>query len=111
MRAGSLRHQIIIQQLVAGSPQQLPNGEPDKAWTDYVTAWASVDPVTGKEPFMAQEHLSVVSHKVRIRYRVGITAAMRVSFRGQYYDIKAVLNWGMRDKELLLLCEQGANEG
>lgn len=113
MRAGSLRHQIVIQQKVAGSPQQNAAGEPDVTWTNVFDnpIWASIDPVTGKEPFLAQEHLSVVSHKVRIRYRAGITAAMRISFRSQYYDIKAVLNWGTRDKELLLLCEQGANNG
>lgn len=112
MRAGSLRHKITIQQLAAGSPQQLANGEPDESWTDYLTGVsASIDPVTGKEPFIAQEHLSVVSHKVRIRYRAGITADMRISFRSQYYDIKAVLNWGTRDRDLLLLCEQGANQG
>jgi len=111
MRAGTLRHRITLQSKVAGSPQQNAAGEPATTWTNTLVVWASIDPVTGKEPFIAQEHLSMVSHKIRIRYRDGITAAMRVSFDSRYFDIKAVLNWGERNKELLLLCEQGLNQG
>jgi len=111
MEAGTLRHRIKIQRLVAGSPQQDATGAPDVAWSDWLPVSASVDPVTGKEPFLAQEHLSVVSHKVRIRYRSGITAAMRVLFGTRVFDIKAVLNWGERNRELLLLCEEGQNNG
>lgn len=111
MEAGQLRHRITIQQKTAGSPQQNAAGEPDVSWTDYLVVYASVDPVTGKEPFLAQEHMSVVSHKIRVRYRAGVTAAMRVVYASRYFDIKAVLNWGERNKELLLLCEEGANNG
>lgn len=111
MQSGKLRHRITIQQLVAGSPQQNAVGEPNVAWTDYLTVWASVDPVTGNEPFLAQQHLSRVTSKIRMRYRSGITSDMRIRFNSVSYDIKAVLNWGERDRELLLLCEQGVNQG
>lgn len=111
MLTGKLRHRITIQRLVAGSPPQNAVGEPDVAWTDYVPAYASIDPVTGAEPFMAQQQFPKVSHKVRIRYRSGVTADMRVVFGARYFDIKAVLNWGERNRELLLLCEEGVNNG
>lgn len=111
MQAGTLRHRIIIERKVAGSPQQNALGEPDTVWTTYLVVSASVDPVTGKEPFIAQEHLSRVSTKIRMRYRAGVTHDMRVSFNGNVYDIKAVLNWGERNIEMLLLCEQGVNNG
>ncbi len=111
MFAGKLRHRITIQQLVAGSPQQNAVGEPNVAWTDYLTVWASVDPVTGNEPFLAQQHLARVTSKIRLRYRSGITSTMRVRFNSVSYDIKAVLNWEERNTELLLLCEQGVNQG
>lgn len=86
-------------------------GEPNVGWADYLTVWASVDPVTGNEPFLAQQHLSRVTSKIRMRYRSGVTSDMRVSYGGNYYDIKAVLNWGERNAELMLLCEQGVNQG
>lgn len=111
MQAGTLRHRITIQRKVAGSPQQNALGEPDVTWTDYLTVSASVDPVTGKESFIAQEHLNRVTTKIRMRYRAGVTGDMRVSFNGSIYDIKAVLNWGERNIELMLLCEQGVNNG
>ena len=111
MQAGTLRHRITIQRKVAGSPQQNAVGEPDVTWTDYLVVSASVDPITGNEPFIAQEHLSRVTSKIRLRYREGITSDMRVSFNSNVYDIKAVLNWGERNVELLLLCEQGVNNG
>lgn len=111
MQAGKLRHRITIQQKTAGSPQQNAAGEPDVSWATYLTVYASIDPVTGREPFLAQQNMALVSHKIRIRHRDGITAAMRVSFDSRYFDIKAVLNWGERNKELLLLCEQGVSEG
>lgn len=111
MQAGTLRHRITIQRKVAGSPQQNAVGEPDVTWTDYIITSASVDPITGNEPFIAQEHLSRVTSKIRMRYRAGVTSDMRVSFNSNVYDIKAVLNWGERNVELLLLCEQGVNNG
>lgn len=111
MLAGKLRHRVTVQQLVAGSPNQNAVGEPDTAWTDYLSAWASIDPVTGSEPFMAQQQFPKVSHKIRMRYRDGVTADMRVTYGSRYFDIKAVLNWGERDRELLLLCEEGVNNG
>jgi len=111
MEAGQLRHRITIQQLTAGSPQQNAAGEPAVSWSNYLAVYASVDPVTGKEPFLSQEHTAVISHKIKVRYRAGITEAMRVVYASRYFDIKAVINWGERNRELLLLCEEGANNG
>lgn len=111
IRAGKLRHRVTIQSLEAGSPSQTPTGEPDVSWTDVMTVYASVEPVTGREPFLAQQHLSEVDTKIRMRYHAGLTAAMRVSFNSKYYNIKAILDFEERHAELLLLCSQGLNQG
>lgn len=111
MRAGRLRHRITIQQYVTGSPQQKATGEPDGAWSTYATVWASVEPVSGREPFLAQAHLAEVTTKIGLRYRSGITSAMRVSFDSRIFDIKAILNWEERNIELQLLCTEGVNQG
>jgi len=111
MKAGKLRHKVTIQSLVAGSPQQKPSGEPDTAWTDLLTCWASVEPLKGRELFAAQEHHSEIEVRVRIRYRSGLNAAMRVVFEGLYYNIAAILDPELRHRELELLCKQGVNEG
>ncbi len=111
MEAGKLRHRVTIQQLVAGSPQQLPNGEPDVTWTDYLTMWASVEPLRGRELMLAQQMQSEVDVRIRLRYRGGITADMRVTFGGVNYDIKSVANIDLRNSELELMCATGLNNG
>ena len=111
MRAGKLRHRITIQQYALGSPQRNASGELDGSWTAYLTVSASVDPVSGREPWLAQAHLSEVSHKVHIRYRAGITHDMRVLYGSRVFEIKAVLNFEERNRELLLLCTEGVSNG
>jgi len=111
VRAGSLRHRVTLQQLVAGSPQRRPDGEPDAAWVEYLTVYAAVEPVTGREFFAAQAVEHEADTTIRMRYRTGITTAMRVVFEGRTYDIRAVLDHHERHIELRLLCKQGANSG
>ena len=111
MKAGSLRHRIVIQQLVAGSPPQTSSGEPNDVWTDLVTVWASIEPLNGRELFAAQEHDSEVTVRIRIRYRSGITHLMRISHDGKYYDIRAVIDPQLLGEQLQLLCTQGLNNG
>lgn len=114
MRAGKLRHQITIQKLVAGSPQQKPTGEPDEAWTNHLSnvraEWITL---SGNALFAAQQNNPEVRGIWRIRWRSGIAAKMRVVHGGLYYDIlfvppfdKKGIQW-----DLDLACAQGVNEG
>ena len=109
--AGKLRHRIALQSLTAGSPQQTGSGMPDESWATVVTVSASVEPLNGRELFAAQEHHSEVTTRVRIRYRSGITAKMRVSHGGTLYNIRDVIDPEKRHRELQLMCTDGVNEG
>lgn len=111
MQAGKLRHRVTLQRYVLGSPSQTLTGAPDGGWEDYLTVSASIEPISGREPFLAQAHLSEITHKVRMRYRDGITSAMRVSWNGRLFDIKYSMNWEERNRELQLLCVEGVSEG
>lgn len=111
MRAGKLRHRIVIETLTAGSPDQLGTGEIDEAWATYLTVWGSVEPLDGKALFAAQQNHSEVEVRIAIRYQSGITAKMRVSYGGKYYNILAVIDPELRNRELHLLCSQGVNDG
>ena len=46
-----------------------------------------------------------------IAYQPGITAAMRVVHDGKNYNIKHVNNVFEENKDLILTCETGANDG
>ena len=112
MRAGKLRHQVVIQSLVPGSPQQKASGEPDTTWTNLLTGVsASIEPLSGRELFAAQEHHSEIEVRIRVRYRSGLTAAMRVVHDGLYYDIAAIIDPELRHRELQLMCKQGVTQG
>lgn len=111
MRAGRLRHRVTIQQLVAGSPQQKPTGEPDVQWTDVATVWADVRPLHAKTLFLAQQVASRVDTEIEIRYRAGINAAMRVTFESEVFDVQGVVDPDKRHIRLLLLCASGLNQG
>lgn len=106
MKAGRLRHLGAIQHLVSGSPAYKPNGEPDEEWVDLLTpVRMSIEPLRGRELYAAQEHHAQVDTRIRMRYRSGIDAKMRVVFRGLVYDILAVLDSELRRVELELLAK------
>lgn len=106
MRAGALKHRITIQQSIAG---QDGYGEPVKSWSDVAAVWADVRDMTGREFLAAQAVQAGVTTKITIRYRPGVTAAMRVLHGADVYNIQAVL--GTDRVSLLLMCERGVNHG
>lgn len=111
MQSGKLRHRVTIQSRVSGSPQKKPSGAPDDSWTDFLTCYASIEPLRGREFLEAQAVQSRVEVRIRIRYRAGITAAMRVVKGSTYYHVEAVINPEMRNRELQLMCSQGVVNG
>jgi SPP1 family predicted phage head-tail adaptor len=105
--AGKLRHRVTVQHLVAGSPQQTASGQPDTSWQEFMTVWASIEPLNGRELFAAQEHHAEVTHRVRMRYHDGITPLMRVKFGDRYFGIFSVIDLELRGRELQLMCSEG----
>jgi len=102
---------VTLQQRAAGSPQQHASGEPDDAWTDVVTVWAAVEPLAGRELFAAQQHHSEVTGRIRLRYREGVTAAMRFVFEARIYNIVAQIDGEERHRELSFYVAEGVNDG
>jgi len=112
MRTGKMRHLVTLQNLVVGSPQQLPTGEPDEAWTAFATdIWADIQPLRGRELIAAQAVASEVTGTIRIRHVAALTAKSRVLFGTRIYDILAAVNPGERNWEWLLYVKEGPNAG
>lgn len=109
MRAGRLRHTISIQE--RGTVRDDFAGASDQ-WTDVFTNMpASIEPLSGRELYSAQQNHSEVTVRIRIRYRAGILPAHRVMYRGQCYSILYVVNVDQANRELHLMCSIGVNEG
>ena len=80
-------------------------GGPVETWADTVTVWAGVRPLTAKQVAQAQQVSADVRKAVTIRYRTGITAAMRVKFSDA---TTAKIHWieeYRRDGKLVLVVE------
>lgn len=92
MRAGRLNRRITIQ---ARTDSQNTTGETVWTYADWQTVWASVEPMTGRETFVAQQAQSTTTVAFRIRQLAGITTKHRIKFTEggvtRFFGIDAVL--------------------
>ena len=108
MRAGPLRHKIIIDK---PTYTQDSFGEGAITYTSEIGTWASIAPLRGREYWSAQQVTAGVSHKVTMRYRelpasTGIDQKCRVRFGSRIFQIKSIVNPDERDISLELMCEE-----
>ena len=117
MRAGKLRHRLVIQHRAAGSPSRTATGATALAWTDLMTVYGSLEPLSGKRLEAAHATWPEATVEALVRYRAEILDAdtagtpLRIVFAGRYYPVGKVLNREVRNIELRLLCTQGAARG
>jgi SPP1 family predicted phage head-tail adaptor len=109
MKSGRLNRRVTIQQKVAG---QDATGQPSLTWQDVVTTWGEFRTRNGAQLIEDSAiEISTVQMTLRIRYRAGLNAGMRVLLGSDVYEIKAVLpNEAKRDYVELLIAK-GANDG
>lgn len=101
--ASRLRSRITLQ-----SASDMPDngGGITRSWEDMDTVWAEILPLSGKETLRQLQLQSVVTHRITIRYRNDVNAAMRLATGGRVFVIRAVINPGERDEVLELLTEE-----
>lgn len=87
MSAGKLRTRAQLQDPVEVTGDE---GEIDRTWLTVGSRWIDVEPLSGREYWMAQQVNSQVTHKVRMRYERGVTNKQR--FLLSQYENGAVLN-------------------
>lgn len=109
LRAGTLNRRIDIER----PPEDLSGaGEPAGEWTAVFTnIAASILVQSGSEANRADAEVSVTKASIRIRYRLGIHAGMRVKHmvggQAEYYEIKTVNPDETRREHVDLVCETG----
>lgn len=102
MQAGRLSRRCTLQ---APGTTQDELGQPIPGWTDVATVWADIRMESGLESIKAGAPVSVVQASIRVRYRAGITAGMRIVHNLQAYNITAVMpDVGAREY-IDLVCE------
>lgn len=97
----SLNHRVTIQARTSGQDEI---GQPVETWADVATVWASVAYLSGLQAIKAGADVSILKASVRIRYRTGLDAGMRITHGAVVFDIKAVLP-DARKQYVDLVCE------
>ena len=106
--SSTLRRRITIQSRTATLDSF---GQQVTTWTNLVSCWASIEPLSGHELIAAQAVSSELSHTVTIQYRTTVTAAMRVLYQGRVLNIQSVTDPETAHVALQLLCSEGLNQG
>lgn len=109
MNPGSFDQLVILQRRLE---ERNEIGEAVITYIDGMTAWAAVEPLTGRELFNAQQTQSEITTRIRIHWRRGVTERMRVVHTRSYqspqerdvYDVLAVLDIKSAHREMHLLC-------
>ncbi|MGD9538546.1 MAG: phage head closure protein [Alphaproteobacteria bacterium] len=107
-RPGSLRERVRLEREVRTADT---GGGAQTSWAplDHApTVWARVEPLTGQELVQAMRLQARLTHKVTMRWRDDVTAAMRLVWGTRILNVRAVLNPDERRRYLELYCEEGA---
>lgn len=101
--AGRLNRRCVIQEKGTGEDEL---GQPlPEDWVDVATVWADIRMKSGLEAIKAGAPVSTVQASIRIRYRAGVTAGMRVVHNLVAYNIQAVMPDVSGREFLDLACE------
>lgn len=103
LKIGKLKHRVTLQEYTATRDSY---GAELEAWVDIATAWASVEPLTGKEYFQTQQINAEISTKVTIRFKAGVAAKMRLIYNDRVFEIISVINTEEKDVQLVLMCRE-----
>jgi len=100
---GDMRHRITFQK-----PVETPDEHKGHtvSWQDMITAWASVEPLSGREYFYAHQIQAEVTHRVKTRYRQDITVKMRIKHRDRVLEIESIIDLKERHQILEILCRE-----
>lgn len=104
LQVGELSHRLTLQfeeRSEDGYGGHIP------VWNDVGQVWASVQPISGQEALVARQLQDTVTHKVRMRWRPNVRAAMRLKWGARIFNIREVRNIDERNTWLELRCEEG----
>lgn len=99
--AGALRHRVLLQQPVRVADG---GGGASESFETVAELWAAVLPIGGEERLSADALSGRLTHEVWLRYRAGVTPAMRFLHAGRTLEIRAVLEAGNLRHRLRCLC-------
>lgn len=98
-----MRKRITIQRI---STRPTAGGETTDTPTLVCQAWASIEPLGGRESWLAKAQQDTSSHRIRMRYRQGITPLMRAVYQGRVFHFTSVNDLEELHRELEILATE-----
>lgn len=100
---GAFRHRLMIQ---TPAPSDDGVGGQSIVWSELATVWAALGPLTslsasGEQAFAGKVEAKT-TYRVWIRYRNDLTAAMRIQYDANDYDILQIVDEGGKKQFLTL---------
>jgi SPP1 family predicted phage head-tail adaptor len=89
IQSGDLKKRIELQ---SASKVQDGMGGYSEAWSTNKTVSAGIWPVSANERIQGATPTMTISHRIRIRYRSGVTPGMRIKFGARYFSIVSIIN-------------------
>lgn len=109
-RAGRLRHRVTLQSMTTA--QDPVTGEMVPAWSAWLTDEpAEFVPLSAREFIAAAATQVAADARATIRYRAGVTSAMRLVHDGATYNVGSVLADNKSGREWLTLLVSSKNDG
>lgn len=103
MRGGRLRDVVVIERK---TDVQATDGEMVPTWVALMTARAEVKDLRGTELLQGQQAEATMTTRITIRYREGIDARDRVTWKGHVYEVLAISDDPTHAREIEILCRQ-----
>jgi SPP1 family predicted phage head-tail adaptor len=75
-------------------------------WQPVAVAWASIEPLSGREYFFAHQITTEVTHRIRIRYREDLNTKMRIILGERVFSIESMIDIEECRCFMELLCKE-----
>jgi SPP1 family predicted phage head-tail adaptor len=103
MQAGRLTEYISLQRATIAQDSY---GAESKSWSTYATAWARIETLTAVARLVEAQLLIDATHRVTIRWTLGVLVTDRISWGDRLLDIVSVIDADQRHESLVLECRE-----
>ena len=100
---GQMRRQITIERIDTTADA---NGETTGTAILFSTVWAMIEPLGGRELFLAKAQQDTSSHRLRIPYVAGVDQRMRAKYQGRVFNFTSISDIGEQHRELEILATE-----
>lgn len=113
MSPAEMDKRVRVEQRLPG----LTDGEPSQTWALVDVLWAKIRAISPRDVMSARESIAAGAdqaawdHEITIRYRAGITAAMRMVCNGRVFNLGPPVNEYEQNQWLVIPATEGLNHG